>query len=77
MKLIERVQGKKPPYGIILLGENQELVKIENAPDKQRWLDAVIDEMRSILDGVPAAPTPGKAKCAQCDVFDVCEHRMN
>lgn len=76
LKLIEEILGKKPPYGIILLGKDQETVKIENSADNHLWLDAVIAEMRSILDGIPAAPAPGKAKCAHCDVAEQCEHKV-
>jgi len=74
MKLIEEVEGKKPPYGIILLGKGQVEMRIENSNDKQIWLDAILSEMRSIAGGIPAAPTPRKTKCKQCDVAEFCKH---
>jgi CRISPR/Cas system-associated exonuclease Cas4 (RecB family) len=76
MKLIEELEGKKPPYGIILLGKDQERVEIENSAEKHLWLDSLIGEMRSILDGIPAAPAPGRAKCAHCDVAEHCNHKV-
>lgn len=76
MKLIEEVEGKRPPYGIVLLGKEQQEIKIENSADKQMWLNALISEMRSIENGIPAAPMPGKLKCRQCDVATFCQHEI-
>jgi CRISPR/Cas system-associated exonuclease Cas4 (RecB family) len=74
MKLIEDIEGTRPPYGILLMGPDRRQVKIKNLEDKQRWLDALIDEMRSICDGVPAVPAPSPYKCRNCDVRGICAH---
>jgi CRISPR/Cas system-associated exonuclease Cas4 (RecB family) len=74
MKLIEEIEGIRPPYGILLMGNKRRSTRIKNTEEKMRWLDAVIDEMRSIEDGVPAAPSPSVTKCRNCDVRKECEH---
>ncbi len=72
MRLIEEVEGKRPPYGVLLMGPEGRTVKIKNTEEKQRWLQTQIDEMRSIIDGVPAVPAPGYYKCKSCDVREFC-----
>jgi len=74
LKLIEEAEAKKPPYGILLIGPEKRAVKINNAKEKQRWVDTLIDEMRSIIEGVPAQAKPEHYKCKNCDVNQVCEH---
>ncbi len=74
MQLIEEKEGKRPPYGILLMGEKRRQVKIKNTEEKQRWLDSLLDEMRAICDGVPAVPAPSKFKCQNCDVHKICQH---
>lgn len=74
MRLIEEVEGKRPPYGILLMGEKRRRVKIKNSEEKQRWLDALLAEMRSISEGVPAVPAPSTYKCRSCDVCGICKH---
>jgi CRISPR/Cas system-associated exonuclease Cas4 (RecB family) len=54
------------------MGPEQRSIRIKNTDEKQRWLDSLLDEMRSILDGVPAVPTPAFYKCKRCDVRDIC-----
>ena len=73
MRLIEELEGKRPPYGVLILGKDQRNVRIKNTDEKQRWLDTLLDEMRSIVDGVPAVPKPTFYKCRGCDVRDVCQ----
>lgn len=74
LRLLEEAQGKRPPYGILLMGKAQRPVKIKNSDDKQRWLQTLIDEMQSIQNGVPAIPAPSFQKCKHCDVRSRCSH---
>ena len=74
LKLIEHEQGKPSPYGILRMGKKGRIVKVQNTPEKRRWLESVLDEMRSIIEGVPAAPAPTNKKCARCDVEELCAH---
>ncbi|HQH26507.1 MAG TPA: Dna2/Cas4 domain-containing protein [Oligoflexia bacterium] len=75
LKLMEEITGERPPYGILLMGQKRRQVKIKNTEEKQRWLDSLIDEMRSICDGVPAVPAPSVYKCKHCDVRAICTHK--
>lgn len=72
LRVIEEQEGKMPPYGILILGKEQRSVRIKNTEEKQRWLDNILAEMRSIMDGVPAVPKPTYYKCRGCDVRPVC-----
>lgn len=72
MRLIEEENATPCPYGQLLLGKDRRLVKIKNAPEKQRWLESLLDEMESILSGVPAIATPSVQKCRRCDVKEFC-----
>ena len=74
LKLIEEIEGKRPPYGILIMGKNKRKVKIQNTKEKQIWLQSLIDEMQSIIDGVPAVPTPSLQKCRFCNVNKQCKH---
>ena len=74
LRLIEENTGKTPPYGILLMGPEKRRVEIKNLPEKQRHLETIIDEMHSILAGVPAIPKPSYYKCKNCDVNKVCKH---
>ena len=73
LRLIEEIEGKKPPYGILLMGPDARSVHIQNTEDKQRWLETLLDEMHSIMEGVPAQPKPEKYKCKNCDVRSACQ----
>ena len=77
MRLIEEFEGKKPPYGYLLLGPNCRRFKVENSPERQAWLQRMIDEMRLIADGADAKPSPHPRKCSKCDVREVCAYRMD
>ena len=72
MRLIEEFEGKKPPYGYLILGKNCRTFKIENSPERQAWLQKMLDEMRSIVEGAPAIPAPHPKKCKRCDVKESC-----
>lgn len=74
MRLIEEAEGKAPPYGALLMGKDRRFVKIKNTPEKQRWLESLLDEMRSIQEGIPAVPAPTLYKCKSCDVRELCAH---
>lgn len=76
LRLIEFVDGTRPDYGVLLMGKEQRRVEIKNTDEKQRWLETLIDEMRSIMDGVPAVPSPSRFKCRSCDVRQICTHRI-
>ncbi len=72
MRLIEEFEGKKPPYGYLILGQNCRKVRIENTPERQAWVDSMLNEMRAILGGMPAKATPHESKCRKCDVRAHC-----
>lgn len=77
MRLVEEFEGKKPPYGYLILGKNARKIKIENSDTRQRWLQGIIDEMRGIMDGLPSKPTPYDKKCASCVARQHCKFRMD
>ncbi len=77
LKLIEEIEGIRPPYGVIIMGKEKRSVRIKNTEDKQRWVDSLLDEMRSIMDGVPAVPAPAPFKCKNCDVREICTFRVD
>ena len=77
MRLVEEFEGKKPPYGYLILGPNCRKFRIENSPERQAWLQSMLDEMRGILGGKAAIPAPHQKKCMQCDVRDACNHRRD
>ena len=74
LRLVEEDEGVRPPYGILLMGKGARKVKIRNTEEKQRWLESLIDEMNSIIGGVPAVPAPALYKCKHCDVNRICKH---
>lgn len=72
LRLIEEKYKKTPPYGIIILGSEKRQIRIKNTPEKQRWLETILEEMKSVMDGVPALATPVYHKCRHCDVNAKC-----
>jgi CRISPR/Cas system-associated exonuclease Cas4 (RecB family) len=77
MRLVEEFEGKKPPYGYLVLGANCRRVKIPNSDEKQAWLQKMIDEMRAIFTSAQAAvPAPHPRKCRKCNVRNACGHRV-
>jgi CRISPR/Cas system-associated exonuclease Cas4 (RecB family) len=77
MKLIEEIEGSRPPYGVLLMGTRKRQVRIKNTEEKLRWLDSLIAEMRSIHEGIPAVPAPARYKCKHCDVRGICEYSQH
>ncbi len=78
MRLIEEFEGKRPPYGYLLLGPNCRRIKISNTEARQEWLQKMIDQMRACLEEhkpVPAAPHA--RKCARCNVRKSCGQRAD
>ena len=74
MRLIEEFEGKKPPYGYLILGKNSRRVKISNTEKRQQWLDQLIFEINSIRDGHErAVPEPHPRKCPRCNVLEYCK----
>ncbi len=77
MRLVEEFEGKKPPYGYLVLGSNSRRVKIYNTEERQAWLQQIIDEMHEILEGKSCAiPKPDSHKCKKCSVRHSCSSRI-
>lgn len=76
MRLIEEFEGKRPPYGYLILGSNCRRFKIDNTPQRQAWLQNMIDDMRGVLKGGAAKPDPHPMKCKKCYVRDACSHKI-
>ena len=77
MRLVEEFEGKKPPYGYLILGPKCKKFKIINSEEKQAWLQKMIEEMREVVRGSPAKPDPHPRKCARCDVRGSCEFKVS
>lgn len=74
MRLLEEFEGKKPPYGYLVLGPNCRRFKVENTDQRQEWLQKMIDEMHDVLEeGKDAVPDPHPKKCKKCPVRESCE----
>jgi CRISPR-associated protein Cas4 len=76
MRLVEEFEGKRPPYGYLLLGANRRRVKVPNSEEKQRWVDSLLVEMRGVLSGQAAKATPHPKKCEKCDVRNRCSFAL-
>lgn len=72
LAILEEREGKASPYGVLIMGKAQRRTQIRNTPEKQRWLWTLIDEIRSIIGGVPAVPAPALYKCRNCRVKQFC-----
>lgn len=70
LKILAEQEKKQPPHGVLILGERT--IKIKFTEEKERWLDTLVDEMRSIRGGVPAVASPAIYKCRSCDVRSLC-----
>ena len=72
MRLVEEFEGKKPPYGYLILGSNCRKIRIENSEARQAWLQSLLNQMHGILNGADALAQPHPKKCAKCDVNPTC-----
>ena len=77
MRLVEEFEGKKPPYGYLILGPSCRRFKIENSPERQGWLQKILEEMDRVVHGGECIATPHPRKCARCDVKDACRWNHN
>lgn len=78
MRLVEEFEGKKPPYGYLILGPSCRRIKIDNTVQRQAWLQKIIDEMQAILQKKSAAvASPHPIKCSKCDVREACKFRID
>ncbi|MCB0328018.1 MAG: Dna2/Cas4 domain-containing protein [Bdellovibrionales bacterium] len=74
MRLVEEFEGKRPPYGYLIIGKNSRKVKIYNTSERQDWLSEQLHQMRLIAeDGQKASLKPHPRKCQRCIVQDHCE----
>jgi CRISPR-associated protein Cas4 len=77
MRLIEEFEGKKPPYGYLIIGRNCRRFKIVNTEKRQQWLQKMIDEMQAALEeSVPIRPQPHPRKCKKCSVRASCSFKI-
>ena len=72
MRLVEEFEGKRPPYGYLILGSQCRRIKISNSDERQAWLQKQLDEMTAIMEGATPRPAPHPRKCAKCDVRSFC-----
>ena len=73
LRILDEEQKNSPTHGFLLMGSKRRKVRIEYNPERKRWLESVVEEMRAIRSGVPAVARPGQRKCRNCDVSGVCE----
>lgn len=71
-RLIEAVSGHRPPHGYVIMGPQAKRFKVVNSEEKQRWIDAVLGDMRSALAGGVYVATPNRRKCEHCSVRERC-----
>ena len=78
MRLVEEFEGKKPPYGYLILGPSARRIKIHNTDERQAWVQKYIDQMRAILtERAKAVPSPDPRKCKRCPVNKHCSYRAD
>ncbi len=69
-RLVEAVFGRRPPYGIVLYGDqagdgaHEGWVEVPYGDAEERWLKVALDQVRA--DGV-RAPVPAERNCAPCE----------
>jgi len=76
-RLIEEFEGKRPPYGYLILGEDKRKVKVLNSEAKQVWLSEMLHRMHEILEGGASKASPDSYKCSRCDVNTHCQYRSS
>lgn len=74
-RLIEEIEGVRPPHGYLIIGPTAKRFKISNDPNKQQGVEGLVREMREILAGGPCVATPHPKKCAGCSVRESCAQR--
>lgn len=74
-RLIEEIEGVRPPHGYIIMGPTAKRFKIANDSEKQQWLDRIVREMRDVLAGGVCSATPHAKKCSGCSVRESCVQR--
>ena len=72
MRLIEEFEGKRPPYGYVILGSKARKLRIENSPEKQEWLTEILKNMNESIRTGTTTPDPQLEKCKKCDVNQSC-----
>ncbi len=72
MRLIEEFEGKKPPYGYVILGSKARKLRIENSTERQEWLSEILKNMNESIRTGTATPDPQTDKCKKCDVNQSC-----
>ncbi len=79
MRLVEEFEGKKPPYGYLVLGKKCRQVKIYNTDERQEWLQKILDDMHKALDEgeEKAVAAPHPQKCKKCKVRRHCDERAD
>lgn len=77
LRLIEEIEGVRPPYGYLILGPNARRVKVMNSKQRQDWLDIKLNEMQAILNGHRAKADPHPKKCASCRMKESCAFRAD
>ena len=77
MRLVEEFEGKKPPYGYLILGPNCRRFKIYNTKKRQEWLQGMLEQMRAMLDGAAPDPKPHPRKCGRCSVRQHCKYKLS
>lgn len=77
LRLIEKIYGKKPPYGYLILGKDKRRVQLKNVEEKQDKLDKLLNEMKQITSGThKAIATPSLKKCALCPARNYCSFKV-
>jgi CRISPR-associated protein Cas4 len=73
MRLVEEFEGKRPPYGYLIVGKNARKVKITNTEERQSWLGEHILQLKKIAskETLPI-PNPHPRKCQKCKVRNLC-----
>ena len=75
--IMEENNRKKPPYGILIMGQDARSVKIAFTEEKKQWIMGMLAEMNKILSKQSSAiAAPELFKCKNCDVKKVCDYRF-
>ena len=75
-RLIEEEFGVRPPHGYLIIGPQAKRFKVVNNPEKQLWIDSILDQMRTFLSGGACVATPDRRKCEACEVRLSCDQRL-